>query len=200
MKHADVGDLRRRAWWPAAGPGPGPGRPEDRGGRRRCRPRRCWTPNFDGRVSALAYASVRMLTALGVWEHLAPTPSRSTRSWSPTARPGQPASPFSLHFDAGEIGRGRAGPYRREPAYPRRALCRRGAHAQSDADRARCASNRWRSKPARATRHPGAMANRSGARWWSPPTGAIRGLRDADGHRRDRLVLSANRHRRDGGA
>ena len=29
-------------------------------------------PQFDGRVSALAYASVRMLTALGVWDDLAP--------------------------------------------------------------------------------------------------------------------------------
>ena len=28
-------------------------------------------PSFDGRVSALAYASVRMLGALGVWESLA---------------------------------------------------------------------------------------------------------------------------------
>jgi len=30
-------------------------------------PARMLEPQFDGRVSALAYASVRMLTALGVW-------------------------------------------------------------------------------------------------------------------------------------
>ena len=33
-------------------------------------PSRVLDPKFDGRVSALAYASVRMLTALGVWEAL----------------------------------------------------------------------------------------------------------------------------------
>jgi len=37
-------------------------------------------PQFDGRVSALAYASVRMLKALGVWDRLAPNaqPIRET--------------------------------------------------------------------------------------------------------------------------
>ncbi|HEY1876127.1 MAG TPA: FAD-dependent monooxygenase [Rhizomicrobium sp.] len=33
-------------------------------------PSRVLEPEFDGRVSALAYASVRMLAALGVWERL----------------------------------------------------------------------------------------------------------------------------------
>ena len=39
-------------------------------------PARVLAPAFDGRVSALAYASVRMLTALGVWDDLAPQAQR----------------------------------------------------------------------------------------------------------------------------
>jgi len=60
--------------------------------------------SFDGRVSALAYASVRMLTALGVWPHLAPHAQPIHEILVTDGKPGQPASPFSLHFDAGEIG------------------------------------------------------------------------------------------------
>jgi 2-octaprenyl-6-methoxyphenol hydroxylase len=60
--------------------------------------------SFDGRVSALAYASVRMLTALGVWRHLAPHAQPIREILVTDGKPGQPASPFSLHFDADEIG------------------------------------------------------------------------------------------------
>jgi 2-octaprenyl-6-methoxyphenol hydroxylase len=60
--------------------------------------------SFDGRVSALAYASVRMLTALGVWRHLEPHAQPICEILVTDGKPGQPASPFSLHFDAGEIG------------------------------------------------------------------------------------------------
>jgi 2-octaprenyl-6-methoxyphenol hydroxylase len=60
--------------------------------------------SFDGRVSALAYASVRMLTALGVWPHLAPHAQPIHEILVTDGKPGQPASPFSLHFDANEIG------------------------------------------------------------------------------------------------
>ena len=38
-------------------------------------------PKFDGRVSALAYASVRMLKALGCGRGSRPMPSRSVRFW-----------------------------------------------------------------------------------------------------------------------
>jgi 2-octaprenyl-6-methoxyphenol hydroxylase len=61
-------------------------------------------PKFDGRVSALAYASVRMLKALGVWEALAPHAQPIHEILVTDGKPGQPASPFSLHFDAGEVG------------------------------------------------------------------------------------------------
>src|SRR5580698_9289631 len=60
--------------------------------------------SFDGRVSALAYASVRMLTALGVWPHLEAHAQPIHEILVTDGKPGQPASPFSLHFDAEEIG------------------------------------------------------------------------------------------------
>jgi 2-octaprenyl-6-methoxyphenol hydroxylase len=61
-------------------------------------------PHFDGRVSALAYASVRMLTVLGVWEGLAPHAQPIREILVTDGQAGRPASPFSLHFDAQEVG------------------------------------------------------------------------------------------------
>jgi len=59
---------------------------------------------FDGRVSALAYASIRMYRALGVWAALE-TQAQPIREILVTdGAPGNAASPFSLHFDAGEAG------------------------------------------------------------------------------------------------
>ncbi len=67
-------------------------------------PAKILDPNFDGRVSALAYASVRMLSALGVWESLAPDAQPIREILVTDGKAGQPASPFSLHFDAQEVG------------------------------------------------------------------------------------------------
>src|SRR5947208_2181457 len=61
-------------------------------------------PNFDGRVSALAYASVRMLKALAVWDGLAPDAQPIREILVTDGQVGKPASPFSLHFDAAEVG------------------------------------------------------------------------------------------------
>ncbi|MES2473961.1 MAG: FAD-dependent monooxygenase [Pseudomonadota bacterium] len=61
-------------------------------------------PKFDGRVSALAYASVRMLTALGVWEALDPDAQPIREILVTDGQAGKAASPFSLHFDAAEVG------------------------------------------------------------------------------------------------
>jgi 2-octaprenyl-6-methoxyphenol hydroxylase len=61
-------------------------------------------PVFDGRVSALAYASVRMLEALGVWAALKAHAQPIREILVTDGKPGQPASPFSLHFDAEEVG------------------------------------------------------------------------------------------------
>jgi len=61
-------------------------------------------PNFDGRVSALAYATIRMVRALGVWDMMA-THAQPIREILVTdGAPGRAASPFSLHFDAQEVG------------------------------------------------------------------------------------------------
>jgi 2-octaprenyl-6-methoxyphenol hydroxylase len=67
-------------------------------------PEKMLAASFDGRVSALAYASVRMLTALGVWPHLAAHAQPIHEILVTDGKPDQPASPFSLHFDAEEIG------------------------------------------------------------------------------------------------
>ena len=59
---------------------------------------------FDGRVSALAFASVRMFKALGVWESLAPHAQPIDDILVTDAKLGGAPSPFSLHFDHRELG------------------------------------------------------------------------------------------------
>jgi len=59
---------------------------------------------FDGRVSALAYANVRMLQVLGVWTHLAPKAQPIREILVSDGAVGRATSPFSLHFDAQEVG------------------------------------------------------------------------------------------------
>ena len=59
---------------------------------------------FDGRVSALAFASVRMYQALGVWPHLEGDAQPINDILVTDAKLGGEPSPFSLHFDAAEVG------------------------------------------------------------------------------------------------
>jgi 2-octaprenyl-6-methoxyphenol hydroxylase len=59
---------------------------------------------FDGRVSALSYAAVRMLKALGVWKHLESNAQPIHDILVTDAALGSRPSPFSLHFDHREIG------------------------------------------------------------------------------------------------
>lgn len=61
-------------------------------------------PQFDGRVCALAYAAVRMLRALDVWPHLKAEAQPIREILVSDGAVGRPASPFSLHFDAEEVG------------------------------------------------------------------------------------------------
>ena len=61
-------------------------------------------PEFDGRVSALAYAAVRMLEALDVWPHLKPDAQPIREILVSDGAIGRASSPFSLHFDAEEVG------------------------------------------------------------------------------------------------
>ncbi|MGC8534356.1 MAG: FAD-dependent monooxygenase [Rhizomicrobium sp.] len=59
---------------------------------------------FDGRVTALSYASVRMLRALSIWPHLQDEAQPILDILVTDAPAGRPPSPLSLHFDADEIG------------------------------------------------------------------------------------------------
>ena len=59
---------------------------------------------FDGRVSALAFATVRMFGALGVWQHLAPDAQPINDILVTDGRLNGESSPFSLHFDSAEVG------------------------------------------------------------------------------------------------
>ncbi len=106
MKHADVVIAGGGLVGLPLGLALGPGRAEDccRQGRRPTGRCASWSPRFDGRVSALAYASVRMLTALGVWEELKAHAQPIHEILVTDGQAGKPASPFSLHFDAQEVG------------------------------------------------------------------------------------------------
>ncbi len=66
-------------------------------------------PNFDGRVSALAYATIRMVRALGVWDAMAAHAQPIREILVTDGAPGRAASPFSLHFDAQEVGASQLG-------------------------------------------------------------------------------------------
>nr|TFG55307.1 MAG: 2-octaprenyl-6-methoxyphenyl hydroxylase [Hyphomicrobiales bacterium] len=59
---------------------------------------------FDGRVSALAFAGVRMLGALGVWQHLEPNAQPINDILISDGSLEGSTSPLSLHFDHREIG------------------------------------------------------------------------------------------------
>ncbi|MGC9953731.1 MAG: FAD-dependent monooxygenase [Rhizomicrobium sp.] len=59
---------------------------------------------FDGRVSALAFASVRMFKALGIWQALAEYAQPIDDILVTDAKLGGAPSPFSLHFDHRELG------------------------------------------------------------------------------------------------
>jgi 2-octaprenyl-6-methoxyphenol hydroxylase len=59
---------------------------------------------FDGRVSALAYATIRMYRALGVWAAMEADAQPIREILVTDGAPARAASPFSLHFDAAEVG------------------------------------------------------------------------------------------------
>ncbi|WP_347267364.1 UbiH/UbiF/VisC/COQ6 family ubiquinone biosynthesis hydroxylase [Paracoccus sp. (in: a-proteobacteria)] len=64
---------------------------------------------FDGRAYALALASQRLLSALGLWRDLAPAAQEIRRVEATQGAPGDGPGPFGLHFDAAEIEEGRLG-------------------------------------------------------------------------------------------
>jgi 2-octaprenyl-6-methoxyphenol hydroxylase len=59
---------------------------------------------FDGRVSALAFANVRMMRALKLWDALSPDAQPINDILVSDGELGGKTSPFSLHFDHREIG------------------------------------------------------------------------------------------------
>ena len=91
------------------------------------------TAAFDGRVTAIAQGSRRLLEALGLWSALAPDaePIRDIRV-------GERASPLTVHYDHRAISDEPLG-HRREPADPRGAAAARASAdgGRPDARRAR---------------------------------------------------------------
>ncbi|MBA83540.1 UbiH/UbiF/VisC/COQ6 family ubiquinone biosynthesis hydroxylase [Thalassobius sp. S69A] len=78
--------------------------------------------NFDGRGYALALASKRLLTGIGVWDQVAPQSQPMLEIKVSDGRAGEgPLSPFFLHFDHTEIEEGPMG-YMLEDRFLRRAL------------------------------------------------------------------------------
>lgn len=77
--------------------------------------------DFDGRAYALALASVRALSALGVWSHLAEHAQPILKIKASDGRPGEGAAPFFLSFDHAEIEEGPMG-HMIEDRYLRRSL------------------------------------------------------------------------------
>jgi 2-octaprenyl-6-methoxyphenol hydroxylase len=64
---------------------------------------------FDGRAYALAIASVRLLTAIGVWDRVADKAQPMLEIKASDGRAGEGAAPFFLHFDHAEIEEGPMG-------------------------------------------------------------------------------------------
>jgi 2-octaprenyl-6-methoxyphenol hydroxylase len=64
---------------------------------------------FDGRAYALAVASKRLLTAIGLWPALADKAQPMLKVVASDGRPGEGASPWRLTFDSAEIEEGPAG-------------------------------------------------------------------------------------------
>ena len=76
---------------------------------------------FDGRAYALALASQRLLSAIGVWEAVADEAQPMLEIKVSDGRAGEGPSPFFLHFDHGEIEEGPMG-YMIEDRHLRRAF------------------------------------------------------------------------------
>ncbi|MCI4662490.1 MAG: UbiH/UbiF/VisC/COQ6 family ubiquinone biosynthesis hydroxylase [Neomegalonema sp.] len=62
--------------------------------------------DFDGRAYAIALASRRMLSALGVWEAIAPDAQEILDILVSDGEPGRKASPHFVHFDSRELAQG----------------------------------------------------------------------------------------------
>ncbi|MBR0681596.1 UbiH/UbiF/VisC/COQ6 family ubiquinone biosynthesis hydroxylase [Roseomonas eburnea] len=61
-------------------------------------------PAFDGRAYAIALTSQRLLASAGVWDRLPEAPCPILGIRVADGRPGEAASPLSLHFDHADLG------------------------------------------------------------------------------------------------
>ncbi len=61
-------------------------------------------PSFDGRAYAIAAGSRALLEEAGIWDALPHRPGPIAQIRVSDGRPGRPASPLFLHFDATELG------------------------------------------------------------------------------------------------
>ncbi|MDS9466917.1 UbiH/UbiF/VisC/COQ6 family ubiquinone biosynthesis hydroxylase [Paracoccus sp. MBLB3053] len=77
--------------------------------------------DFDGRAYALALASQRLLSALGLWRDLAEKAQPILKVEATQGQAGAGAGPFGLHFDSAELEEGRLG-YMIEDRFLYRAL------------------------------------------------------------------------------
>ncbi|MCP5088543.1 MAG: 2-octaprenyl-6-methoxyphenyl hydroxylase [Rhodobacteraceae bacterium] len=87
-------------------------------------------PAFDGRGYSLALASVRMLSALGIWEKVAEFAQPILDIKVSDGRAGEGAAPWFLHFDHAEIKEGPMG-HMLEDRYLRRALLETAAQYEN---------------------------------------------------------------------
>ena len=78
-------------------------------------------PDFDGRAYALALASCRLLSKIGVWEKVEEHSQPMLEIRVSDGRAGEGASPWTLHFDHREIEEGPMG-HMVEDRFLRRAL------------------------------------------------------------------------------
>ncbi|MFZ4407219.1 MAG: UbiH/UbiF/VisC/COQ6 family ubiquinone biosynthesis hydroxylase [Paracraurococcus sp.] len=60
-------------------------------------------PDFDGRAYAIALTSKRLLAAAGIWDRLPQPPCPIQGIRVADGRPGEPASPLALQFDAASV-------------------------------------------------------------------------------------------------
>src|SRR6056297_168276 len=67
------------------------------------------TPEFNGKSYALALASVRLLAAIGIWDHIRDSAQPMLEIKVSDGRAGEGPAPFFLHFDHAEIEEGPMG-------------------------------------------------------------------------------------------
>ena len=151
---------------------------------------------YDGRSSAIAFASQQALAQLGIWAGMAPEAEPILDIRVSDGRPGRPAAPLFLHYDHRESGLGAPFGHIVENRVIRRALAARLAELPQVTVVAPGRARRGRA-PA------GPCGGAAGGRTADPRPPARRRRRRAlqaapgGGHRRGRIRLWPDGHRGD---